>query len=294
MSTADEILKYKQLLDEQIITQEEFELKKKELLDESTIKSDNAITEKTSMNGDCNHIENLNKEKPKKGKVYKWFWNIIGILIIIGSLGEISSNTASGIVELLIGVIILPMFSEFLLKKFKINLSAKWKIIICIILITINGSITVKNISTTSVTNETKNTIVFDAMQFYNDEKSDTITEQELVAIKGEPSKIENWNYEMNENTSYPITSYMYTDEDEEYQFYEGKLVVILITKEIQYKSKNSILSMFNLSNKNASKIVDNGSALRYKNCGVNDFWIQGFDNNTFNWVKIKLVESVF
>lgn len=291
MSNADEILKFKQLLDEQIITEEEFELKKKELLGEKTIETNNNIIKEQSKNYDDKYIEKERK-KQKRRNVYRWIWNIIGILIIISGVSELISNrVVSGIIDILIGLIILPLFSEFLWRKFRIGLSTKFKIISCLILVMISGSITAINTNPTTTTNKYETTIVFDTMQFYNNNKSDTITEEELITIKGKPSKIEKWDYEINENTSYPITSYMYVDKSEEYQFYNNKLAVILITKKIQYKSKNSILSMFNLSNKNASKIVDNGTALRYKNCGVNDFWITGFEDKTFDWVKIKFFD---
>ena len=52
---------------------------------------------------------------------------------------------------------------------------------------------------------------------------------------------------------------------------------------------------MFNLSNNSQTrKIVDNGFTLKYQNCGVYEIWIQGIEKNTFNWVKIKLIDSPF
>lgn len=290
MSNVDEILKFKKLMEDKIITKEEFEKKKNELLwDDKKI---NLQKEKINNIEENEYIENYTEKKSTR-----IILNILSIFLLLGSFGQLSTNNYIGACILfIIAIIVLPKFSEVLLNKYNIKLSKNFKIIICIILLMCSGIFTAINAvksGTVNTTNKNKyeETIIFDTMQFYNSEKSDTITAEELIAIKGEPSKIEKWDYEMNESISYPIISYIYLNEDEEYQFYNDRLAVILITKKIQYKSKNSILSMFNLSNKNANKVVDNGTALRYKNCGVSDFWITGFKNKSFDWVKIKFID---
>jgi len=56
----------------------------------------------------------------------------------------------------------------------------------------------------------------------------------------------------------------------------------------MSYKNKNTILKMFGLEvNSATQKTADTGYALKYENCGVSCLWIQGIENNTFNWVKI-------
>lgn len=291
MSNADELLKLKELLDNNIITQYEFEKKKNELLNKKT----SFIKEETL---DTKNNDNIGKNI-NKNNVSKIISYVFSIFFILSSLGQITLNNYIGVIILfLIGLVLLPPFNDFLYKKLNIRISGGVKAIICIILFfiyTMNSSFNMPTVYTNdNIIYQKQSNIVFDLNQFYKSNKTDTITPEELIIKKGEPSSIENWNYELNENVSYPIITYTYSEDEEEYNFYNGKLSYILITKEIPYKNKSLITSMFGLSTNNSQKTVDTSSTLRYKNCGVNDFWVQGFDNNTFNWVKIKLVESVF
>ena len=134
MSVADDLINLKELLDEGIITQEEFELKKKELLGEGIIETNNNIHD-----NDEEYIEN-DVKKQKRKNMYRMILNVIGIVFIVGGAGELVSNKViSGIITILIGLVILPLFSEYLWNKFKIEISSKLKIIICIVLLCINS-----------------------------------------------------------------------------------------------------------------------------------------------------------
>jgi len=135
--------------------------------------------------------------------------------------------------------------------------------------------------------NSQSNEVIFNANDYYNIDKTNTVTIEELKAIKGEPLRIENWDYEINGTTSYQITSVYYSN-NEEYCFYNEHLAWILIENKMSYKNKNTILKMFGLEvNSATQKTADTGYALKYENCGVSCLWIQGIENNTFNWVKI-------
>lgn len=131
-----------------------------------------------------------------------------------------------------------------------------------------------------------------DVNKFYNEEKSNTLSQEELIILLGTPQEIEHWNYTINETTSYPIVTLCYPN-GERYNFYQGHLAWILIEREISFSSKTSILPMFGLQyTKDSKKVADTGYALRYSNCGVPTFWVQGIKDNTFNWVKIVFSET--
>lgn len=133
---------------------------------------------------------------------------------------------------------------------------------------------------------------VLDINKFYNENKTNTVTQDELISLLGAPQKTEEWNYILNESTSYPITT-LYYPNNERYNFYQGHLAWILIEREISFSNKSSILPMFGLEyTSNSQKVADTGYALRYTNCGVPTFWVQGIENNTFNWVKIVFSET--
>lgn len=230
MSNADEILKLKELLDKEIITQEEFEKKKQELLS-------NNINKNAQINSNT-----LNKEIEEKKKIS------VGKIILI--------------------IFVILLCSEFI-RAIQKSFSE------------------IQNTSSNSQSYE----VIFNANDYYNADRTNTVTIEELKAIKGEPLKIENWNYEINETTSYPITSVYYSN-NEEYCFYNEHLAWILLENEISYKNKNSIIKMFGLEeNSLTQKTADTGYALKYENCGVACLWIQGIENNTFNWAKIIYID---
>lgn len=234
MSNADELIKFKKLLDDGIITQEEFEKKKYELLNKQETITANV---NTNTKNNATTIITDSTIKHKKKSPIKYIIIGISLFFVLGFISLMSANDENY---------------------------------------------------------EQMQNPIFNVNQFYKDNKKDTITPKELVAKKGQPTSIEKWDYELNTTTSYPITTYIYSKDGEEYDFYKGKLSYILIQKEFSFKNKSLIPAMFGLSTTNAKKTVDNNSTLRYTNCGVVDFWVQGIENNTFSWVKIKLVDSPF
>ena len=287
MSNADEILKYKKLLDEQIITKEEFDKKKKELLEKNVIIDDNENIKQQD--------EYFKDNNCKKNIVLRVISYMLAIIFMIASLGAMATvDFGAGVLYFLIGLLILPAFNNFLWNKFNVKISIKGKIIIFIILsiICVIGESGLEGKISPNIKKDSET--ILDVKEFYKNNKERTITPEELVNLKGEPINIENWNYEIDKTTSYQIMTYTY-ESGVEYNFYNGNLYWILIEKEIKYNSKKSILSMFNLSNNSQTrKIVDNGFTLKYQNCGVYEIWIQGIEKNTFNWVKIKLIDSPF
>lgn len=287
MSNADEILKYKKLLDEQIITKEEFDKKKKELLEKNAIIDDNENIKQQD--------EYFKDNNCKKNIVLRAISYMLAIIFMIASLGAMATaDFGAGVLYFFIGLLILPAFNNFLWNKFNVKISIKGKIIIFIILsiICVIGESGLEGKISPNIKKDSET--ILDVKEFYKNNKERTITPEELVNLKGEPINIENWNYEIDKTTSYQIMTYTY-ESGVEYNFYNGNLYWILIEKEIKYNSKKSILSMFNLSNNSQTrKIVDNGFTLKYQNCGVYEIWIQGIEKNTFNWVKIKLIDSPF
>lgn len=225
MSNADELLKLKKLLDDKIITNEDFEKKKSILL--------NADTVKKSINDSVSN--NTINNSTKKGKSN--FKTIVIIFFIIGIIGAI-----------------------------------------------------VAGIANSDVSSNSK--IILDVNQFYNSKGTNTLTEDQLIKLKGKPKDTEKWKYKVSEKKSYSIKTLSY-DNGEEYSFYKDHLAWIKIEREIKFTSKNNILSMFGLKiTKDTKKFADTNYALRYNDCGVASFWVQGIEHNTFNWVKIIFSET--
>lgn len=79
-SSADEIIKFKQLLDMGVITQEEFEQKKKQLLDSSSQNSEHYTPDTEKINDNGNQIMNKEKEHRKK----KRFLPFLIVLCLFG------------------------------------------------------------------------------------------------------------------------------------------------------------------------------------------------------------------
>lgn len=289
MTNIDEILKLKELLDENIITQEDFEKKKKELLNNDTQNQVEII--KNRDNTDKKDSDTIiEKNTNPKNK-----WVTLLLCYLFGYLGVhkfYEKKTRMGILYLftfgLFGVGWVIDLISILLRpnpkhnNKKINFVA---LIIVLIVFALILSLGYK------MSNQTQN-IILDINQFYNSDKTNTITQENLISIKGNPNEIENWNYAVNESSSYPITT-LYYPNGESYSFYNGNLAWILIEREISYTNKNSILSMFGLKyTKDSQKVADTNYALRYTDCGVSTFWIQGFNKNTFNWVKIVFSDT--
>lgn len=299
MSNADELLKYKELLDSGIITQEEFEKKKSELLEMN--KHTDEIKENYIQQEDINN--NVSNNISKSKKIIKFF-----LCLFLGMYG------AHKFYEKKIGMGILYMFTAGLflfgwLSDVVINFKELLdidtttnqfisKIIGCfsvffIFCFFVTISLRIYQERVNNISSDFSTNILLDINNYYKEGKSKTITPEELIALKGEPLEKETWKYELNKKSSYQITTYTYPN-SEEYNFYNGHLSWILIEREIPYSSKSYILSMFNLQqNSYTKKVIDNGTALRYDNCGAYEFWAQ-LDNNKMWWVKIKLVESPF
>ena len=225
MSNADELLKLKKLLDDKIITNEEFEKKKSILLNADIVKQ--SINDSVSSNAINNNT--------KKGK--STFKTVIIVLFIIGLIGIF----VAGVSE-----------SE----------------------------------------NNGNSKMILDVNQFYNSKGTNTLTENQLIKLKGKPKDTEKWKYKVSEKKSYSIKTLSY-DNGEEYSFYKDHLAWIKIERKIKFTSKNNILSMFGLKvTKDTKKFADTNYALRYNDCGVASFWVQGIEDNTFNWVKIIFSET--
>lgn len=229
MSNADEIIKLKELLDQNIITKDEFEKKKTELLGIKTNEPTNSITDSTT-NSAVNYNAYSNKKKKNNSL-------LICVLVIAG-------------------LFFFGMFIAVLM----------------------------------SIGNNNNKNIVLDINQFYTSDKTDTITIEQLINMKGSKYSSEEWIYTSASDKKYSVVSYSYPDEETTYDFYNGRLYCITISKTISYTNRNTILEMFGLkTNSNTVKTLDNQFDLRYSNCGVEDFWVRGFENNTFCYVQIEL-----
>lgn len=146
MSNTDEILKLKELLDENIITKEEFEKKKNELLYKD-INTDIDINDNIQDRTNFNNDENDEIINSGRNSIFRVIEYIFGILFIMSGFGSMIINKiVAGICAISIGLIILPKFNDLLNKKVNIKLSKKIKIVICIVLFYIYTRSTISNL----------------------------------------------------------------------------------------------------------------------------------------------------
>ncbi len=146
MSSADEILKLKELLDNDIITQEEFEKKKKEILNlESNVKKE--IQQKSSNIKTQNipNNKNVNKkiisEPQKLGRVnivISWIFFTFFALATFGSLSS-GFNFVNSIIYVLMALICCPPVIEKIQETIKIKINTAIRVIAIFVLLMISG-----------------------------------------------------------------------------------------------------------------------------------------------------------
>ena len=164
MSEADELLKYKELLESGIITQEEFEKKKKEILNpESNIKKE---PEQNSLNNKTTNIpnnQNINKkvanEPQKFGQVNIVISWIFFAFFAFGTLGSLTSefNLANLIIYALITLICCPPIIEKIQETTKIKITTAMRVIAIFVLLMISGVAMTANYNPTTDTSEKTN-----------------------------------------------------------------------------------------------------------------------------------------
>lgn len=125
MSNADEILKLKELLDEGIITQEEFNKKKSELL---------SIDEKSTSNIPKNSEEvksNIEIELPKIGKTNEFISWIFFTLFVFAALGSLGSgfSFATLLIYIIMALICCPPVIEKVQVITKIRITTAMRVI---------------------------------------------------------------------------------------------------------------------------------------------------------------------
>ena len=127
---------------------------------------------------------------------------------------------------------------------------------------------------------------IFDTKAFIVDGKR-TVTEEELIKKIGQPDKVDNWDYTSATGDKYPIKTLIYGKY--EYKFNDGYLKRITILEPIAYKYKSDFLEMFNVTKNAQSKLKDTGAAYRLTDGSIHDFWV-GYDDKTkkTEWIHIS------
>ena len=150
-----------------------------------------------------------------------------------------------------------------------------------------------------TATQNTEATIIEDVVQFSR------ISVDELKAIMGEPSSVEDWKY----NDKTPVTTLSYDKNANHYEFIVADNSVVRLTiysedywngtgNRFAYKgAKQNICKAFNVElGENAKKAADTNYA--FKISPVNDkvavFDIQDMDKETYGFVKITYNTNYF
>ena len=147
MSDADELLKFKELLDEGILTQEEFNKKKDEIL--GNVSSNNTTQKANTLN----HIEptNINndndEEVPKKSKnIAWWIFFVLFALSTFGSLISYNDVKATITTAIIYGLMCLMCFPPFFawLRRKNIKIPTSIRITSIVVLLLCSGLTAVK------------------------------------------------------------------------------------------------------------------------------------------------------
>lgn len=128
---------------------------------------------------------------------------------------------------------------------------------------------------------------IFDAQSFITDDRTGTVTEQELINMLGEPESIDEWTYTNSLGQQYPIRTLTYGSGNYEYKFNNDQLRRISIWAPISYNSVDDFLPLFGCEKYYKTDITDTGYAYRAHNCGVYDLWI-GYSGGKTEWVHIS------
>lgn len=108
----------------------------------------------------------------------------------------------------------------------------------------------------------------FDALKYVHEDGSG-LTEDELVALIGEPDKTEDWTY----NNEQPIHTLYYGNDT--YDFVFERLHRITRYEPVHYESKGQFLALFGLKKTDKTTVKDTGVWYRAYNCGINDLWLE-------------------
>jgi hypothetical protein len=143
----DQLEKLSDLKQKGILNEDEFEKAKKEILEQETDKDNKKEVDKngsnTTLNGKDNIVINNNINSGAYtpsvisiGTVLSWF---IGILTILYGIGSIPGTSA--IFLILAGIVILPITTKMLIRKFNTKLSGGLKFILFILLFAIGSGL---------------------------------------------------------------------------------------------------------------------------------------------------------
>lgn len=159
-----EIKKYKQLLDDGLLTQDEFEKKKKEILNpESNIRKEqeqNSLNNKTTNIPNNQNINKKNSNEPQKlGQVNVVISWIFFAFFALGALGSLTSgfNFANLIIYALIALICCPPVIEKIQETTKIKITTPMRIIAILVLLMISGIAMTANYKPTTNTSGNTN-----------------------------------------------------------------------------------------------------------------------------------------
>ena len=127
--------------------------------------------------------------------------------------------------------------------------------------------------------------VILDVTAFYYGDT--TVSESQLIEIKGEPDEVEEWNYK-GRTLTYPIRTLYYGNF--RFNFHNGILHRISADDlKISFQRNEDLLGMFGLRrHMNSSVTADTAFAYRVKNAGVYEFWVTLGDGNYISSVRIS------
>lgn len=127
--------------------------------------------------------------------------------------------------------------------------------------------------------------VILDVTAFYYGDT--TVSESQLIEIKGEPDEIDEWNY-LGRVYKYPMRTLYYGDF--RFNFHNGILHRISADSlKIPFQRHEDLLGMFGLKRyMNSIVAVNTAFAYRVKNAGVYEFWVTLGDENYISSVRIS------
>lgn len=133
---------------------------------------------------------------------------------------------------------------------------------------------------------------ILDVNSFYKN-AVDTISEEGLVNMIGEPERKEEWTYPKLDNTTLDLVTYSYQNNEFDYIFNNNQLVRISINKKIKYSSEKTIFKLFNLTNHDITTIDNKKTYIKIYNSSVPEVWC-GISNGNIEWTRITFVNNIF
>ncbi len=171
--------------------------------------------------------------------------------------------------------------------------------IIMIILVISIGGCTISSVSKKAAEKKAHDEALAAVEVYFDPMEYQSLSEEELVSKKGEPTSIEDWTYTKADNTQFPVKTYYYDNEAYDYVS-KTDGTTELVTIRLDYvgiddpEDLDIVRALFNDSEQHTdTEVTKTSGAYRIKKATYYDLWII-LDDNKLTSVNINFFENVW